>query len=71
MRINLVVGGQKLPLTGSKIIEYTASGRDITIILGIAAAAVVVLAFLYSVLPMNRPGVSEQESIPVSKGVAQ
>ncbi|MHB1406589.1 MAG: NrfD/PsrC family molybdoenzyme membrane anchor subunit [Desulfitobacteriaceae bacterium] len=71
MRINLVIGGQKLPLTGSKIIEYTASGRDITIILGIAAAAVIVLAFLYAVLPMNRPGVSEQESIPVSKGVAQ
>lgn len=71
MRINLVIGGQKLPLTGSKIIEYTASGRDLTIILGIAAAAVVVLAFLYAVLPMNRPGVSEQESIPVSKGVAQ
>lgn len=71
MRINLVIGGQKLPLTGSKIIEYTASGRDITIILGIAVAAAVVLAFAYSILPMNRPGAQEKESIPVTKGVAQ
>lgn len=71
MRINLVVGGQKLPLTGSKILEYVASGRDITIIVGIAVAAAVVLMFLYSVLPMNRPGAQEKESIPVSKGVAQ
>ncbi|WP_434512078.1 NrfD/PsrC family molybdoenzyme membrane anchor subunit [Desulfitobacterium sp. AusDCA] len=71
MRINLVIGGQKLPLTGSKIIEYVASGRDIAVILGIAAATVVVLSFFYSVLPMNRPGAQEKESIPVSKGVAQ
>ncbi|WP_425801845.1 NrfD/PsrC family molybdoenzyme membrane anchor subunit [Desulfitobacterium sp. Sab5] len=71
MRINLVIGGQKLPLTGSKIIEYVASGRDIAVILGIAAAAVIVLSFFYSVLPMNRPGAQEKESIPVSKGVAQ
>lgn len=71
MRINLVVGGQKLPLTGSKILEYVASGRDITIIVGIAVAAAVVLTFLYSILPMNRPGAQEKESIPVSKGVAQ
>lgn len=71
MRINLVVGGQKLPLTGNQIIEYVASGRDISIILGIAAAAVIVLAFLYSVLPMDRPGAQKKESIPVSKGVAQ
>jgi tetrathionate reductase subunit C len=71
MRINLVVGGQKLPLTGNKFIEYVASGRDISIILGIAAAAVIVLAFLYSVLPMDRPGAQKKESNPVSKGVAQ
>lgn len=71
MRINLVIGGQKLPLTGSKIMEYVASGRDITVILGLAVAAVIVLTFLYSVLPMNRPGVQEKETIPVSKGVAQ
>lgn len=71
MRINLVIGGQKLPLTGSKIIEYVASGRDIAVILGIAATAVIVLSFFYSVLPMNRPGAQEKESIPVSKGVAQ
>ncbi|HVJ47610.1 NrfD/PsrC family molybdoenzyme membrane anchor subunit [Desulfitobacterium sp.] len=71
MRINLVIGGQKLPLTGSKIIEYVASGRDITIILGIAVAAAVVLTILYSVLPMNRPGAEEKKSIPVSKGVEQ
>lgn len=71
MRINLVVGGQKLPLTGNKIIEYVASGRDISIILGIAAAAVIVLAFLYSALPMDRPGARKKESNPVSKGVAQ
>lgn len=71
MRINLVIGGQKLPLTGSKIIEYMASGRDITIILGIAVAAAAVLTFAYSILPMNRPGAQEKESIPVTKGVAQ
>lgn len=71
MRINLVIGGQKLPLTGNKIIEYVASGRDITIILGIAVAAAVVLTILYTVLPMNRPGADEKDTIPVSKGVAQ
>ncbi|MDA8441905.1 MAG: polysulfide reductase NrfD [Peptococcaceae bacterium] len=71
MRINLVIGGQKLPLTGSKIIEYVASGRDIGIVLGIAVVAAVVLSFLYAVLPMNRPGAQEMKSIPTTKGVAQ
>ncbi|MHB1654368.1 MAG: NrfD/PsrC family molybdoenzyme membrane anchor subunit [Desulfitobacteriaceae bacterium] len=71
MRINLVIDGQKLPLTGSKIIEYSVSGRDLSIGIGLGILAIVVLAWLYSVLPMNRPGVSEKESIPVSKGVAQ
>jgi len=71
MRINLVIGGQKLPLTGSKIIEYIASGRDIGIVIGIAVAATAVLTFLYSVLPMNRPGAQEFKSTPTTKGVAQ
>ncbi len=71
MRINLVIGGQKIPLTGSKIIEYAVSGRDLSIGLGIGILALVVLTWLYSVLPMNRPGAQEKESIPVSKGVAQ
>jgi len=71
MRINLVIGGQKLPLTGSKIIEYAASGRDIGIVIGIAVAAAVVLSFLYSVLPMNRSGAQEIKSTPTTKGVAQ
>ena len=71
MRINLVIGGQKLPLTGSKIIEYVASGRDIGIVISIAVVAAAVLTFLYSVLPMNRPGVQEMKSIPTTKGVAQ
>ena len=71
MRINLVIGGQKLPLTGSKIIEYVASGRDIGIVISIAVVAAAVLTFLYSVLPMNRPGAQEMKSIPTTKGVAQ
>jgi len=71
MRINLVVGGQKLPLTGSKIVEYVASGRDIGIVIGIAVAATVILAFLYAVLPMNRLGAQEINSTPTTKGVAQ
>lgn len=70
MRINLVIGGQKLPLTGSKIVEYVTSGRDIGIILGIVLAVTVVLTFLYAVLPMNRPGAQEKKSIPTTKGVA-
>ncbi len=70
MRINLVIGGQKLPLTGSKIVEYVTSGRDIGIVLGIVLAVTVVLTFLYAVLPMNRPGVQEKKSIPTTKGVA-
>lgn len=68
MRINLVIGGQKLPLTGSQIIEYTASGRDIAVIIGIAAAATAALSFLYAVLPMNRQGAEEKVSIPVKQG---
>ncbi|MCB8816664.1 NrfD/PsrC family molybdoenzyme membrane anchor subunit [Desulfosporosinus shakirovi] len=77
MRINLVIGGQKLPLTGSKIVEYVTSGQDIAIVLGIALAVIVVLSFLYSVLPMNRPGAQERaeiqgnKTIPTTKGVAQ
>ena len=71
MRINLVIGGQKLPLTGSKIVEYVASGRDIGIVIGIAVGTAVVLTFLYAILPMNRPGAEEKVSIPTTKGVAQ
>lgn len=71
MRINLVIGGQKLPLTGSKIVEYVTSGRDIGIGIGIAVAATVVLTFFYAVLPMNRPGAQEIKSTPTKKGVAQ
>lgn len=70
MRINLVIGGQKLPLTGSKIVEYVTSGRDIGVILGIVLAVTVVLTFLYTVLPMNRPGAQEMKSTPTTKGVA-
>ena len=71
MRINLVISGQKLPLTGSHIIEYSASGRDIGIIIGIAIAAIIVLAVLYKVLPMNRPEAKEQAVFANKKGVAQ
>jgi len=71
MRINLVIGGQKLPLTGSKIVEYVTSSRDIGIVLGIVLAVTVVLTFLYAVLPMNRPGAQEKKSIPTTKGVVQ
>ena len=71
MRINLVIGGQKLPLTGSKIVEYVTSGRDIGIAIGIAVAVMVVLTFFYAILPMNRPGAQEIKSTPTTKGVAQ
>ena len=71
MRINLVIGGQKLPLTGSKIVEYVTSGRDIGIAIGIAVAVTVVLTFFYAILPMNRPGAQEIKSTPTTKGVAQ
>lgn len=73
MRINLVIGGQKIPLTGNRLLEYTASGRDIGIIIGLGVAIIAVLAFLYAVLPMNRPGAEEKNSTKrtsSSKGVA-
>lgn len=71
MRINLVIGGQRIPLTGSKIIEYVASGRDIGIAIGIAVGAAVVLTFFYAILPMNRAGAEEKVSSSTTKGVAQ
>jgi len=70
MRINLVIGGQKLPLTGSHIVEYAVSGRDIFVGLAIAVAGVVVLSFLYAVLPMNRSGSQITASMSTSKEVA-
>ncbi|WP_088225624.1 NrfD/PsrC family molybdoenzyme membrane anchor subunit [Desulfosporosinus sp. FKB] len=71
MRINLVIGGQELPLTGSKMLEYVVSGHDLTIVIGLAVATTVVLSFLYAVLPMNRPGAQVKLTSQATKGVAQ
>ncbi len=71
MRINLVIGGQKLPLTGSHLVEYSASSFDIMVVLGLAVAASIVLTFLYAVLPMNRTGATEKIALSNKKGVAQ
>lgn len=72
MRINLVIGGQKLPLTGSKIIDYVASGQEIAIIIAIAVATTAVLSFLYAVLPMNRrPGDEEKTATEHQEAVGE
>ena len=71
MRINLVIGGQKLPLTGSNLIEYSASSYDIIVVIGLAVATSIVLTFLYAVLPMNRAGATEKIALSNKKGVAQ
>ena len=71
MRINLVIGGQELPLTGSKLLEYSVSGHDLSLVIGLAVAAAVVLSFLYAVLPMNRPGTEVKLTSQATKGVAQ
>lgn len=53
MRINFVVGGQKIPLTGHKLLEYTISPVHLTSAILIAIGSITVLTVLYYLLPMN------------------
>lgn len=77
MRINFVVGGQRIPLTNGQIPQFAVPGWEVGAIVAIAAAAVAVLVFIYSIMPMNRPGVEEKTAKTTSisnsnaKGVAQ
>ncbi|MFB6468652.1 NrfD/PsrC family molybdoenzyme membrane anchor subunit [Cytobacillus sp. Hz8] len=53
MRINFVIGGQKIPLTGNKILQYQIEPSQLTIVISFAIAASIILAFFYYLLPMN------------------
>lgn len=53
MRINFVIGGQKIPLTGSQLLEYEMEPSQLITSIVIAIVTLAVLAFFYYLLPMN------------------
>ena len=54
MRINLVIGGQKLPLFGDKLVSYSLSSGEVWTAVVLAAVAAVLITVLMKVLP-NEP----------------
>ena len=51
MRINLVIGGQRLPLFGDKLVSYSLSSGEVWTALVLAVVAVVLIAVLMKILP--------------------
>lgn len=53
MRINLVIGGQKLPLFGDRLVNYTLSSGDVGIAVVLALVAVVLMVVLIKALAVE------------------
>jgi tetrathionate reductase subunit C len=65
MRVNFVIGGQKIPLTGEKILSYQMESFDLVLVIIIAVIAFAAMFFLFASLPMNRlfPAIQNTTSI--------
>ena len=75
MRINFVVGGLRIPLSGTKILEHSVTPFELTTGLLLGAVTLSALFALYRRLPIHdvssKHEVSAEETFSVAKGAAK
>ena len=55
MRYNLVIGGQTIPKTGSGLIEYIPTAREIGIVAGLFFIGIALMLMALKFLPLDKP----------------